>query len=266
MNMVVCVKQVPDPEAPPASFGVDAVGSRVVLGKSVPLVISPFDEQAVEAALRLKDAHVGTVTVMTLGPRTAREVLKYAIAMGADEGVLLEDNAFEDSDSAGTAYALALAIRKLGPCDLVFCGRLAADWDAGQVGTGIAHYLGVPCVTLARKVELLEGGLIVERIITDGYEVVQAPMPAVVTVSSELGTPRRSPLKRILAAAKKEVTTWSAEEVGADPQRIGAAGRLVKPRTLFVPRRTGTCEIVEADSPAQAAEKLAAMLRAAKII
>lgn len=266
MNMVVCVKQVPDPEAPPVSFRVDATGSQVVLGQSVSLVISPFDEQAVEAALRLKDAHGGKVTVLSLGPRTARDVLKHAMSMGADEGVLLEDKAFEGSDSAGIAYALAQAIRKMGAHDVVFCGRQASDWDAGQVGFGLAYYLGLPCVSLARKVEGMDGKLRVERVIPDGYEVVETELPAVVTVSNEIGTARYPTLRGIMAAAKKEVTYWTAQDIEADPSRIGLVGRRLKQLQLFLPIYAGKCEIVEGDSVAQAAERLALRLREDKII
>src|SRR3990170_4297380 len=152
MNMIVCVKQVPDPEAPPASFKVDSAANKVIPPPGVKPVLSPFDEQAVEAALRIKDAKGGKVTVVSLGNNLVRDVVKKPLAMGADELVLLEDAAFEDSDSWATAHALAMAIKKIGAFDLVFCGRQASDWDAGQVGSGIAEILGIPSVTIARKV------------------------------------------------------------------------------------------------------------------
>ena len=266
MDLVVCVKQVPDPEAPPSGFRVDETGSRVVLGQSVSLVISPFDEQAVEAALRLKDAHGGKVTVLSLGTATARDVLKHAMAMGADEGVLLGDGVLDGSDSGGTAYALAQAIQKIGIYDVVLCGRQASDWDAGQVGMGIAHFLGLPCVTLARKVEAANGKLRVERIIPDGYEVVEAELPAVVTVSNEIGNARYPTLRGIMAAGKKEVTRWGGQDIGVDPSKVGVAGRRMRQVRLFLPEYAGKCEIIEGDSAAQAAEKLALRLREVKVI
>ena len=155
MNMIVCCKQVIDPEAPPASFKVDASSNTVVPPPGVPPVISPFDENAVEAALQIKDAQGGKITAISLGVNLTRDVVKKPLSMGADELVLLEDEAFVDGDSWSTAYALAMAIKKIGEYDIIFCGRQAADWDSGQVGSGIAEILGLPSVTLARKIEVI---------------------------------------------------------------------------------------------------------------
>ncbi len=168
MNIIVCCKQVVDPEAPPASFKVDTAANRVVPPPGVAPVISPFDENAVEAALRLKDAQGGKVTVLSLGNNLLREVVKKPLSMGADELILLEDEAFTDGDSWSTAYALAMAIKKIGSYDLILCGRQAADWDAGQVGSAIAEILGLPSVTLAKKIESTAGKARVEGITADG--------------------------------------------------------------------------------------------------
>ncbi|MEE9202162.1 MAG: electron transfer flavoprotein subunit beta/FixA family protein, partial [Dehalococcoidia bacterium] len=189
-NMIVCAKQVPDPEAPPGSLKVDSAANKVVLPPSVSPVISPFDEQAVEAALRIKDAQGGTITVITLGNNLQRDVVKKPLSMGADELILLEDPAFEGGDAWSTATALAAAIKKVGDYDLIFCGRQAADWDAGQVGLGLAEMLGLPVVSVAQKVEVMDGKARVERVIPDGYEVVETPTPALITVSNEVGEPR----------------------------------------------------------------------------
>ena len=135
MNIIVCVKQVPDPEAPPASFKIDPVTNKVIPPPGVPPVISPFDEQAVEAALRIKDAKGGKITVISLGVNLLRDVVKKPLSMGADELILLEDPAYVEGDSWTTAYALAMAIKKVGQFDLIICGRQAADTDAGQVGS-----------------------------------------------------------------------------------------------------------------------------------
>ena len=151
MNMIVCAKQVIDPEAPPASFKVDSSTNKVVPPQGVPPVISTFDEQAVEAALRIKDTQGGKITVLSLGTNLLREVVKRPLAMGADELILLEDEAFAEGDSWATAFALATAIKKIGEYDIIFCGRQAADWDSGQVGSGIAEILGLPSITLAKK-------------------------------------------------------------------------------------------------------------------
>ena len=157
MNMIVCVKQVFDPEAPPSNFKIDPATNKLVPLIGVPSVISPFDEQAVEAALRIKDAKGGNITVISLGVNLLRDVVKKPLSMGADELILLEDPAFVDGDSWSTAYALAAAIKKVGQFDIIFCGRQAADWDSGQVGSCIAEILGIPQVTLAKKIEDVGG-------------------------------------------------------------------------------------------------------------
>lgn len=265
-NMVVCCKQVIDPEAPPASFKIDPSTNKVIPPAGVPPVISPFDEQAVEAALRIKDKHGGKITVISLGNNLLRDVVKKPISMGADELVLLEDAAFEEGDSWSNAYALSMAIKKIGEYDLIFCGRQAADWDAGQVGCGIAEILGIPCVTLAKNVEFIDGKAKVERVIPDGYQVIEVTLPAVITVSNELGEARYATLKGIMAAAKKQPTVWKPADIGVNPSEVGAAGRRTKLVKLFQPVKEGKCEIIEADSPAEAGAKLAQRLREAKLI
>ena len=154
MNMVVCIKQVIDPEAPPASFKVDSSNNKMTAPPGVSQVVDPYAEYAVEAALRIKDAQGGKITAVSLGVNLQRDVVKKPLSMGADQLVLLEDEAFTEGDSWATAYALAMAIKKLGEYDLILCGRQASDWDAGQVGLGIAEALGLPSVTLARKIEV----------------------------------------------------------------------------------------------------------------
>lgn len=266
MNMIVCCKQVLDPEAPPASFKIDAGSNKVVPPADVPPVISPFDENAVEAALRIKDAQGGKITIISMGNNLVRDVVKKPLSMGADELILLEDAAFEGGDSWSTANALATAIKKIGEYDLIFCGRQAADWDAGQTGAGIAEILGIPSVTLAKKVEVADGKAKVERVVTDGYQVVETSLPALITVSNELGEARYATLKGIMAAAKKQPTVWTPADIGLDPSEIGEAGRKSKLLKLFQPVREGKCEFVEADSPAEAGAKLADKLREAKLI
>ena len=266
MNMIVCVKQVIDPEAPPASFKIDASSNQVVPPPGIPPVISPFDEQAVEAALRIKDAQGGKITAVSLGINLLRDVVKKPLSMGADELVLLEDEAFIEGDSWSTAYALAKAIEKIGEYDIIFCGRQAADWDAGQVGSGIAEILGLPSVTLARKVEVSDGKARVERVAADGFQVVEVSLPALITVSNELGEPRYATIKGIMAAKRKEPIIWKPADIGVEPSQIGAAGRRTRMLKLFQPVREGACEIVEGDSPEEAAVNLAVRLREAKLL
>ncbi len=265
MNMIVCVKQVIDPEAPPAGFKVDSATNKVVPPPGVPPVISPFDENAVEAALRIKDAHGGKITVISLGVNLLREVVKKPLSMGADELVLLEDEAFAEGDSWSTAYSLAMAIKKIGEYDLVFCGRQAADWDAGQVGSGIAEMLGLPSVTIARKVDIADGKARVERVTADGYELVEVSLPALITVSNELGEARYPTIKGIMAAKRIEPIIWKPADIGVEASQIGAAGRHAKLLKLFQPVHEGRCELVEGESPEETGVNLALKLREAKL-
>ncbi len=266
MDMIVCIKQVIDPEAPPASFKIDPPSNKVMPPSGVSPVISLFDENAVEAALRIKDTQGGKITAISLGTNLLRDVVKKPLSMGADELILLEDEAFAEGDSWSTAYALAMAIKKIGEYDLIFCGRQAADWDAGQVGSGIAEILGLPSVTLAQKIEVTDSKARVERVTADGYEVIEVPLPALITVSNELGEPRYATIRGIMAAKKKEPVIWKPVDIGVEPSQIGAAGRRIKLLKLFQPIREGKCEIIEEDSPEEAAVSLALKLREAKIL
>lgn len=267
MNIIVCCKQVLDPEAPPATFKIDATANKVVPPQGVAPVVSPFDEQAVEAALRIKDKTPGTkVTVLTMGMGFVREVVKKPLSMGADELILLDDAAFEGGDSWSTATALAAAIKKIGAFDLVLTGRQAADWDSGQVGSGIAELLGIASVTVAKKIEVTNGKARVERVVADGYEVLEVSLPAVITVTNELGEPRYATLKGIMAAARKQPVTWKPADIGVNSTSIGAAGRRSVLVKLFQPVKDTKCEIIEADTPAEAGVKLAVRLREAKLL
>jgi len=259
MNMIVCVKQVFDPETPAASFKIDPDAKRAVLPKDRPMVISPFDANAVEAALKVKEAHGGKVTVLSLGGASAKEVIKHSLAMGGDEGVQLTDEAYDDADSFATASVLAEAIKKIGEYDIIFCGRQEADWDAGQVGSGIAEILGIPSITAIKGIDIKDGKAVVERVIPDGYEVLEASLPLLVTVSNEIGEPRYATLKGIMAAAKKQVTNWSSADVPA----VAARNKMLK---LFVPVHEAKCEFIEAETPEEAGAALAAKLREVKLV
>ena len=266
MKIVVCVKQVPDPEAPASAFKVDPASNKVIPPPGIPPVMNGFDEQAMEAALRIKDKNNAQVVVLSIGPEGAREVIKKSLAMGGDEGVLISDPALEDSDAHGLAYTLAEAIKKIGAVDLVLCGRQASDWDQAQVPSGVAELLGLPCVTLAKAVTLQDGGVRVERILPDGYEIWTTPLPAVITVSNELGEPRYATLKGIMAAAKKKVTVWNAGDLGLDKSKVGSSGRRLLVRKLYVPVKEGKCEIMAGDNAQEKALALARSLREAKLI
>jgi electron transfer flavoprotein beta subunit len=265
MNIIVCVKQVIDPEAPPSSFKVNAATNRAEMHGAQP-VIDPYGEYAVEASLKIKEAGGGKITVISLGEKLLREVVKKPLAMGADALVLLEDAAFTGGDSRSTASALAAAIRKVGEYDLILCGREASDTNAGQTGAGIAGILGLPCVTLARKIDAGNGRLTVERVTSVGYDVLEVPLPAVVTVSNEIGEPRYPTIKGIMTAKKIEPVVWKPADIGLDASRLGEAGAGVKLQRLYQPVYEGRCEFVEGETPEEAAVSLAQKLREVKIL
>ena len=267
MHFVVCAKQIPDPETPPSAFRIDEANNEVIPAPGISPVLSQFDGMAAEAALRIIEAAGdGTITVVSLGKESAQAAIKQVLAMGADEGVLLEDDAFENGDSYTTARTLAAAIEKLGDVDAVFCGRQAADWDMGQVGLGLAELLGWPSAIIAKDVRVEDGNMVVQRVLPDGFETVKLPLPSVVTVSNEIGDPRYPKLQQIMQAAKKTVTRWTAEDLGLDPSTVGAAGARLKLERLFIPELGGEVELMEGDSAAEQAQALATTLREAKIL
>lgn len=267
MNIIVCVKQIPDPETPASSFRVDEVAKRVVPAQGIPPVVNPYDPQATEAALRLKEAAGGgKVTVISLGPESARDAIKHALAMGADEGILLNDPGFDGIDNFQTAVALAKAIEKVGQYDLVLMGRAAADWDMGVVPMGVATLLGLPLVSIAKAIERVDGKVRVTRVLDDGFQTVEVPLPAVVSVSNEFGEPRYPQLRQIMLAAKKTVQVWNAADLGLTPDQLGEANRWLRLEALYVPKVESKVEIIEADSPEEKARILAQKLRADKLI
>lgn len=267
MNIIVCVKQIPDPETPAASFKVDEAAKKVIPAQGIAPVVNPFDPQATEAALRLKDATGGgKVTVISLGADSARDAIKHALAMGADEGVLLSDPSFDGIDNFQTAVALSKAIEKVGDYNLILTGRSAADWDMGVVPTGLGQLLGLPVVTIAKAIESDGSSVKVERVLNDGFQSVEAPLPAVVSVSNEFGEPRYPQLRQIMLAAKKTVQVWSAADLGLGGDETGDANRWLPLEALYVPKVESNVEIIEGDTPEEKAHNLAQKLRAAKLI
>ena len=267
MHIVVCVKQVPDWDIPPSSFKVDEAANKVTPPPGVAPVPSQFDSIGVEAAMRLKDAQPDTkITIMSMGPEGARDVIKHSLAMGADEGLLLTDPLFEDLDWYQVALVLSTAVKKLEGVDLVICGRQAVDWDMGVTGSGIAELLDWPALTIGKDVQVRDGTIVVERVLMDGFETVEAPLPAVATVSNELGEPRYPKLQQIMQAAKKQVTIWSAADLGLDAAQLGPDARKLTLERLYVPESDVQCEMMEGDSPEEMAQNLAKKLAEAKLI
>jgi electron transfer flavoprotein beta subunit len=266
MHIIVCVKQVPDPEIPPSKFKIDPMTKQVVPPVGVPPVISVFDERAVEAACRLKDKYKAKITAISMGSGKVADVIKHVYTMGVDEGAVLQDKAFENLDGFGTAYVLAKAIQKIGAYDLILCGRQAADWDSGQVGSILAEMLNIPIVTIARDIKVTDNKLRVERVLRDGYQVVEAPMSCLVTVSNEIGIPRLPSGINIITAARKKIPVWTNQDLQIDPAQLIAAAGHTEIVKLFVPTRESKVELVTGANTHDAAVTLAAKLRAENIV
>jgi electron transfer flavoprotein beta subunit len=261
-NIIVCVKQVLDPEIPLSLFRIDAEARQAIPPKAMPPVLSPFDENALEAALKIKDAQAANVTVISLGKKLNRVVVSSALAAGADQLVLLQDEAFGDFNTYLTANAIVAAIRKLGQYDLILCGLQAADTNTGQVGIGIASMLGIPCITAANKVDLDNDKVRVEKASPDGSEVLDALTPAVVTTTYEVGALREPGVEAFMSAAKKPITTWKAEDLGIVTGNTSRFDML----KMDIPAHEGKCEILEGASPEEKAAKLVAKLKEVKVI
>ncbi|MEZ4502126.1 MAG: electron transfer flavoprotein subunit beta/FixA family protein [Dehalococcoidia bacterium] len=267
MHFVVCAKQIPDPETPPSAFRVDESKNEVIPAQGIAPVLSQFDGIAAEAALRVKEAGADVkITVVSMGKESAQAAIKQVLAMGADEGLLLDDDAFQGGDWTTTVNVLAAAIQKLGDVDAVFCGRQAADWDMGQTGLGIAETLGWPCAILTKDVKVADGAMTVQRVLPDGVQTVKMPLPSVVTVSNELGEPRYPKLQQIMQAAKKTVTKWSAADLGIDTGSIGAGAARLKLERLFIPQTGGQVILMEGDTPQEQAANLVKALQADKVL
>ncbi|MXW29601.1 MAG: electron transfer flavoprotein subunit beta/FixA family protein [Chloroflexi bacterium] len=262
LHIVVTAKQVLDPETPLSAFNV--ADNAVSTAGNIPPVVNGYDEQAVEAALRIKEAHGDAkVTVLSCGTDFALDVIKKPLAMGADELVLLQDAAFENSiDPTMAVAALTAAIRKLGDVDIVISGRQASDWDNAQVPLGVAESLGWAVATIGRKVDVQDGTARVERVLPDGHETVEAPLPAVVTVSNELGTPRYPNMRGIMAARRVQPTVWTVADLDLD----GTASPAFELVSLKKPERAVQTEMIAGDDDADAGRKLALRLREERVL
>jgi electron transfer flavoprotein beta subunit len=262
MDIVVTVKQVPDPDIPPTHFKVDEAANKVIPPAGVAPVMNGYDANALEAALRLKEQLGGKVTVVSLGPDAARDTLKRAIAMGADAAIHINDPTLNEADSTTTALALAAAIKTLDHVDLVLSGRQASDTDGGQVHLGVARHLGLPAVSPIQKIEEASAdSLIAERMVEDGYQRLKIKLPALLGVSSEMNEPRYPPLKGIMAAGRAQIPVLTAADLG-----LGEASPKVQLRRLYVETREAKVELIQADSLEEAGKQLADKLREARLV
>jgi electron transfer flavoprotein beta subunit len=263
MHIVVCVKQTPD------SAAKVAVENGKVTWGDASLVVNPWDEYAIEEAIRLKEKYGGKASAISLGPESAKEALKTCLAMGCDEAILIADPAFNGSDALATAYVLAKAIEKFADVDVVLFGKQAIDGDTGLVPVGVARRLGWPPLTYTIKIAELDAAaktIKVERLLEEGKQVVTSRLPAVVGTVKDINEPRYPSFMGIRKAAKAVIPSWTAADLGCDPAKIGLAGSAMNwPQVNPLPARQGSVEMITG-TPAEVATQLADKLLADKVI
>jgi electron transfer flavoprotein beta subunit len=256
LKIIACIKQVPDSEA-----RVKADNGKVSWGDA-PLVINPFDEYAVEGALQQKEAQGGTVTAVCIGPEAAKEALKHALAMGADDAILIADPALENLDTQGAARILAVAIQKIGGVDMVVFGRQTLDNGAGLTPAQTARVLGWPMLGLAGQIKVEDGTVKVDRVIEEGRQTVSAELPVVLSVVQSIGEPRYPSFMGIRKASKATIPVWSLGDLGASaPEPVVKRTELMNP-----PTQETTIEIISGESAAEIADKLADKILSEKIL
>jgi electron transfer flavoprotein beta subunit len=231
MNIIVCIKQVPDT----TNVKIDPV-TNTLIREGVESIINPFDMYAIEEAIRTKEKLQAKTIAVTMGPPQAEMALREAISMGIDEGVLVSDKAFAGSDTWATSYTLAAAIKKIGDCGIIFCGKQASDGDTAQVGPGIAVHLNIPQVTYVKKIEELNSKAArVERMTEEGYEVIETPIPALFTVVKEINQPRMPSLKGKLRAKSAQIQLFTSKDLPVDEKHIGLNGSPTQVIKIFTP-------------------------------
>lgn len=255
MNIVVCVKQILDPEVPARDFKVDAA-TRTAERGSANLVTNIFCENALETALQFRQAHGGTITAITVGPEGAEDVLRKALALTVDNAVLVVNDAAGNPDPLFIARALAAGIKKSGPFDIVLTGREAGDWGAGQTGGLLAEELGMPCVSFAESFEPSAGGTLhVKRQTDTGWELIEALAPAVITITNhEKNVPRIPKTRDVMQSYRKPLTKLTLSELGVD---AATANDYYGVAELFIPRKETQCEFIAGNTVEEKIEAFA---------
>lgn len=231
MKIIVCIKQVPET----TSVRIDPI-THTLIREGIKSIINPFDMNAIETALQLKENRGGEVIALSMGPLQAEESLREAISLGVDEAILLSDKAFAGADTLATSYTLSMAIKKLGEFDMIICGKQAIDGDTAQVGPELAEMLDIPQICWVRKiVEIKDKTLIVERTVEDGYEVVETQLPALLTVVKEINEPRLPSLRGKLAAKNRKIPIWNIQELGVSIEQVGLTGSPTQVIRTFSP-------------------------------
>ncbi len=241
MNIVVCIKQVPDTQDVKIN-----PETNTLIREGVNSIINPFDMYAIEEALRVKERIGGKVTVVTMGPPQAEEALREAISLGADDVFHVTDRAFAGADTWATSYTLAKTIEKIGKYDLIICGKQAIDSDTAQVGPGIAAQLDIPQVTYVKKTEEIKDGVArFERMTEEGHEVIETPLPCLITVVKEINIPRLPSLKGKIRAKQAQVAKYTAKDIDADPNKIGLKGSPTVVDKIFAPPKRAGGQILQ---------------------
>ena len=261
MNIIICLKQVPET----TEVKIDPE-TKTLVRKGVPSEINPLDLHAIEEGLRIREKLGGKVTVISMGPTQAEEVIRDAMAMGCDDGVLLTDKAFAGADTLATSYTLALGMKKLGSFDLVICGMKTTDGDTSQVGPGLAQELGITHVAYVSKiVEISKRYIVVEKMVEDGIEVIKCPLPNLITVVKGINEPRLPSLKLKIKARKVQIRTWNPEDLGGESSRYGLDGSPTQVVEVFTPEPPHKGEMIEGAAKIQA-EKLFKKLKELKFL
>lgn len=258
MNILVCMKQVPDTAI---AIRLDAE-QKSIDRSEITYVVNPFDEYAIEAGLQLKEEYGGEVTLVTMGPDRADEALRTGLAMGADKGVHIGDPALEGSDTLVTAKVLAAAIKGL-PYDIVLCGKVATDDNTGQVGPALAELLGIPHISGATTLEVDDAAkkATATREVEGGFMRMEVPIPAVITAEKDLNAPRYPSLPGIMKAKTKPVDKKDVASLGMDPSSVGLAGSRIQPMGMSLPPEREAGRIIEGEAE-EAAKELARLLHA----
>ena len=244
MNIVVCIKQVPNT----TDVKIDPV-TNTLIREGVESVINPFDAYAIEEAVRLKERFGGKIVVISMGPPQAESALKEAISLGCDEGILISDRKFAGSDTWATSYTLSCAIKKIAEFDMILCGKQASDGDTAQVGPGISTHLDIPQVTYVKKIEdIKDNKARVERMTEEGYDIVETPLPCLFTVVKEINTPRIPSLKGMMKAKSAKIAKWTADDIKADPKSIGLDGSPTRVVKIFTPPPRKGGEMLSGDT------------------
>jgi electron transfer flavoprotein beta subunit len=246
MNIVVCIKQVPDT----AEVRINPE-TGTLIREGVTSIINPFDMHAIEAGIQIKERVGGKVTVMTMGPPQAESALRDAIAMGADDGILPSYRAFAGSDTWATSFTLSKAIEKLG-ADIIICGKQAIDGDTAQVGPETAEFLNIPHISYVRKIEdLTQSSIKVQRLMDEGYDIVESSFPVLLTAVKELNEPRLPSLKGKMAAKKAVIRKWGASDIMADQNDLGLNGSPTQVKNIFTPEARSGRKMLEGDTEEQ---------------